>query len=321
MSRGIKDRMKNIITFFVISLSLIACASAPVSKPPASSEPIEENAALISEVQALLNKKGYSAGSPDGIAGPKTRGAIQKFEEASNLPVDGLIDDALYAALKESDKKPVPSPNDENTPSSATPAEQQLRSNSAVFNRSGLQACLISGGATGLLTYLVKKDKGAAIAAAVVGCGVGIGANYYLQQRRNQYADDEQRLEQMIADVRADNERLGGIIKSAEEVVSEDQKKIDSIDREYKKKQITMEQARQKMQSVDDNREYLEQTLANLKKREADWLEVAEAERGNQSKADMAGMDQEIDQLQNQIAALESDLEILVNRRSVSPIG
>ena len=316
--------MKNVITLFVISLSLIACASAPVSTPPApqaSSAPIEEDAALISEVQTLLNKKGYNAGPPDGIAGKKTRGAIQKFEEASNLPVDGLVDDALYAALKQSDKQPALSPDDQNTPGSATPAEQQLRSESAVFNKSGLQACLITGGATAVLTYLLKKDEGAAIAAAVVGCGVGIGANYYLQQRRKEYANDEQRLEQMIADVRADNERLGRIITSAEEVIDEDQKKIDSIDRDYKNKQITMEQAQQQMQSVDDNREFLEQTLTNLKKREADWLEIAEEERGSQSEADMAGMDQEIGQLQNQIAALESDLEILVNRRSVSPIG
>jgi len=316
--------MKNIIISLVISLSLIACASAPVSTPPAppaSSAPIEENAALISEVQTLLNNKGYNAGSPDGIAGKKTRSAIQKFEKDSNLPVDGLVDDALYAALKQSDKEPALSPNDTNTPGSATPAEQQLRAESAVFNKSGLQACLITGGATAVLTYLIKKDEGAAIAAAIVGCGVGIGANYYLQQRRKQYANDEQRLEQMIADVRADNERLGRIIKSAEEVIDEDQKKIDSIDRDYKNKQITMEQAQQKMQSVDDNREFLEQTLANLKKREANWLEIVEEERGSQSTTDMAGMDQEIGQLQNQIAALESDLEILVNRRSVSPIG
>ena len=315
--------MKNIIISLVISLSLLACASAPVSTPPAppaSSAPIAANAALISEVQTLLNNKGYNAGSPDGIAGKKTRGALQKFEKDSNLPVDGLVDDALIAALKQSDKQPALSSSN-NTPGSATPAEQQLRAESAVFNKSGLQGCLITGGASAVLVYLLKKDEGAAIAAAIVGCGVGIGANYYLQQRRKQYAGDEQRLEQMIADVRADNERLGRIIESAEEVVSEDKKKIDSIDRAYKQKQITMEQARQQMQSVDDNREYLEQTLANLKKREADWVEVAEAERGNQSTADMAGMDQEIDKLQTQIAALESDLEILVNRRSVSPIG
>lgn len=109
--------MKNAITFFMVSLSLTACVSAPVSTPPASSVPIEESTVLISEVQTLLNKKGYHAGSPDGVAGPKTRDAIRKFEKANDLPVDGLVDSSLYAALKQSNKKPVLAPNDKNTPS------------------------------------------------------------------------------------------------------------------------------------------------------------------------------------------------------------
>jgi len=112
--------MKNAITFFVISLSLAACVSAPVSTPsipPASSAPTEETSALIYEVQTLLNKKGYGAGSPDGIAGSKTRTAIKKFEKDKSLPVDGLVDDALYAALKQGNEKSVLAPNDKNTPS------------------------------------------------------------------------------------------------------------------------------------------------------------------------------------------------------------
>lgn len=112
--------MKNAITFFVIGLSLTACVVAPVSTPPApsvSSAPTEETSALISEVQTLLNKKGYDAGSPDGIAGPKTRAAIRKFENDGGLPVDGLVDDALYAALKQGNEKPVRAPNDKNTTS------------------------------------------------------------------------------------------------------------------------------------------------------------------------------------------------------------
>ena len=109
--------MKNAIMFSVISLSLTACLSSPVSTPPASSVPVEETVVLISEIQTLLNKKGYKAGPPDGVAGPKTRDAIRKFEKDSGLPVDGLADDALYAALKQSDVKPVLSPNDRNTPS------------------------------------------------------------------------------------------------------------------------------------------------------------------------------------------------------------
>jgi len=102
--------MRNAITFFVINLFLTACASTPVctpAAPPASSVAIEETAVLISEVQTLLNKKGYDSGPTDGVAGPKTRAAIRKFEKANDLAVDGLVDDALYAALKQSDEKAV----------------------------------------------------------------------------------------------------------------------------------------------------------------------------------------------------------------------
>lgn len=58
-----------------------------------------------------------------------------------------------------------------------------------------------------------------------------------------------------------------------------------------------------------------------MKKHEAEWVAVAENERETQTEGGMVGMDKEIDQLKYQIASLESDLEILVNRRSVSPIG
>jgi hypothetical protein len=112
--------MKNVITFFVISLSLTACISAPVKTPPASpvsSAPTEETPVLISEVQTLLNKKGYGVGTPDGIAGPKTRSAIRKFEKDGGLPVDGLVDDALYAALKQGNGTPAQASNDKSTPS------------------------------------------------------------------------------------------------------------------------------------------------------------------------------------------------------------
>ncbi|GMQ89548.1 MAG: lipoprotein [Gammaproteobacteria bacterium] len=202
-----------------------------------------------------------------------------------------------------------------------TPAEDKLRAEADSVNKSGLQACLISGGVAGLGTYLLSKDKSKAIAAAVIGCGVGVGANYYLQNKRQQYAGNEERLKTMMADIREDNARLSRIIQSAEEVVSEDKQRIDEIDKAYREKKITMQQAQDKMKSVDDNKEYLEQTLANLRKREAEWQKVAAEERKVQSSDGMIEMDKEISQLQGQIASLEGDLEILVNRRSISPIG
>ena len=108
--------MRNAVTFLVISLCLTACVSTPVCTPPAppaSSVAIDETTVLITEVQTLLNKKGYDSGPIDGVAGPKTRAAIRKFEKTNNLPVDGLVDDALFVVLKQNDE----TPNEQNTPS------------------------------------------------------------------------------------------------------------------------------------------------------------------------------------------------------------
>ncbi|WP_319633648.1 lytic murein transglycosylase [Pelagibius marinus] len=57
----------------------------------AASLPDEEPLSLksIEEMQALLNARGYEAGKPDGLVGPKTREALRSFQAAQGLPADG----------------------------------------------------------------------------------------------------------------------------------------------------------------------------------------------------------------------------------------
>lgn len=57
----------------------------------AASLPDEEPLSLksIEEMQALLNARGYEAGKPDGLVGPKTREALRAFQAAQGLPADG----------------------------------------------------------------------------------------------------------------------------------------------------------------------------------------------------------------------------------------
>ena len=58
-------------------------ASNPV--PPAIIEP---NKAVLG-AQRALNKLGYGPIKPDGLAGPGTRQAIERFERDRKLPVTG----------------------------------------------------------------------------------------------------------------------------------------------------------------------------------------------------------------------------------------
>ena len=52
-------------------------------------------------IQHFLNKLGYGAGSTDGVVGPKTRGAISRFQATQKLTVDGKASHTLMEQLGE----------------------------------------------------------------------------------------------------------------------------------------------------------------------------------------------------------------------------
>jgi len=56
--------------------------------------------ALITEMQALLNRNGYDAGPADGIAGEKTRQAVSGFQKDHGFPVTGLYNKGTMKLLR-----------------------------------------------------------------------------------------------------------------------------------------------------------------------------------------------------------------------------
>lgn len=68
----------------------------------AASLPDEEPLSLksIEEMQALLNARGFPAGKPDGLVGPKTREALRAFQSAQGLPADGYPTKELIDLLR-----------------------------------------------------------------------------------------------------------------------------------------------------------------------------------------------------------------------------
>ncbi|MES1155077.1 MAG: peptidoglycan-binding domain-containing protein, partial [Pseudorhodoplanes sp.] len=52
------------------------------------------------EMQQLLARRGYDAGSPDGMFGAKTRAAIRDFQAAAGLVPDGFASTAVLARLR-----------------------------------------------------------------------------------------------------------------------------------------------------------------------------------------------------------------------------
>ena len=55
----------------------------PVAPPPKPDRPLNRDE--IRELQMLLKKKGFNAGTPDGVMGPKTRAAARAFALAHQM--------------------------------------------------------------------------------------------------------------------------------------------------------------------------------------------------------------------------------------------
>ena len=74
---------------------------APAYAPPTPAYSQSDRGSLIAAVQGELDRLGYLAMPPDGIAGRQTTGAIRTFQEARDLPVDGVASPFLLDRLRE----------------------------------------------------------------------------------------------------------------------------------------------------------------------------------------------------------------------------
>lgn len=65
--------------------------------------PVNEQAmsiADVSELQSLLNAKGFDSGEPDGRVGRMTRAAVRAYQQSADLPMDGYASMELLESLR-----------------------------------------------------------------------------------------------------------------------------------------------------------------------------------------------------------------------------
>jgi len=190
------------------------------------------------------------------------------------------------------------------------------------FSRSGANACLGAAAVGALacqLSNASNKDR-CMIQAAIVACGVAMGANYYLDHRRAQYANTEDRLDAYIADVRKDNQQLQALSATARQVIADDRRAIEQIKRDIAANRVQQAQAHRRLAEIDANTRYLQGTLANVRAKEQEWIKVAQVERrsGGQ-RVDM--LDAEINRMRQHAARLEAEIDQLYSQRSAIRLG
>lgn len=190
------------------------------------------------------------------------------------------------------------------------------------FARSGVQACLVGGLGGIVLCELTASDKDkpkCRIAAAIIGCGIGVGGDMYLDHQRAKYANKEQRLQAVTAEVRTENERLTRMTSTVQQVIRDDKAELRRIQSDIKAKKMSKEQAQQELAGIDANRDYLEKTITELKSRVGEWQQVANKERASGARIDT--LNAEINKMQRQIGSLEAELDDLYQQRSAVKIA
>lgn len=207
------------------------------------------------------------------------------------------------------------------TTAAYTPAERRLRQESNLFSQTAMQGCLagaVAGALVGLLaTRRENRGRGAMIGAAG-GCAAGFAVNAYVQNQRGQYRNNEARINAMIADVRADNQKLAGMVSTTRSVIADDKRRIAAVNAQYLNQQISVDQARVELARVKENRALLNNTINNVKKRESDWNDIASIER--QSGVNTARLDAEIGQLQSKVETLEAEAALIDREIAASPV-
>ena len=61
-------------------------------------------ATVVREIQTHLRRLGYRPGAVDGRPGPRTRAAVEDFQRARGLPVDGRLSLDLMRELRDADR-------------------------------------------------------------------------------------------------------------------------------------------------------------------------------------------------------------------------
>lgn len=191
------------------------------------------------------------------------------------------------------------------------------------FNKSGLQACA-AGAAVGVMSCMLSGTSNrtqCAIIAGVSACGVAMGANYYLDQRRSEYASSAERLEVMSQDIQADTQKVIARTETARQVMAEDRQRIERIEQEIAEQRVNQASAQQELAGIDSNIDILRRDLSNMQKSVTEYEEVAQLERQETSPAEVQQVEQEIEVMNERVLALQQEVDELYNMRSAITLG
>lgn len=191
------------------------------------------------------------------------------------------------------------------------------------FSKSGYQACAVGAG-IGILSCALSNSSNkavCAIAAGIATCGVAMGANYYLDQRRSEYSNTGQRLTKMNNDVQLDTQNVIARTATAQQVINDDQTRIAQIKQAMAVKKLNTAKAKTDLAEIDNNIARMRKDLTNMRSKATEYAKVAQQERQDGAGAQVEQVDASIAKMNQKVAALQKEVDGLYNQRSAITLG
>jgi len=191
------------------------------------------------------------------------------------------------------------------------------------FSKSGYQACAMGAGAAVLACVLGNPGNKAVcmIAAGVAACGVAMGANYYVDQRRSEYADTNQRLQKDNSDVQLDTQKVVMRTATAQQVINDDKAQVEQIKRDLASKKIDQAQAQKQIASIDSNIDQLRLEVKNMQSKVTGYNEAMKVERSQGAGPEIQQIDANIAKMNEKVASLQKEVDGLYSQRSAITLG
>ncbi|MDN6180133.1 MAG: hypothetical protein L0I84_03895 [Halomonas subglaciescola] len=209
--------------------------------------------------------------------------------------------------------------------SSSNSADSRLTqgNDAEFFSKSGFQACA-GGAAVGVMGCMLSNSGNktvCAVAAGIAACGVAMGSNYYLDQRRSEYASSEERLAVMSQDIQADTAKVVKRTETARQVMADDRARIVALQDKMESQTLERESAERELAGIDSNIEILRRDVSNMEKSVAEYQDVAAQERQAASPEEIQQVEQNIGQMNDRVLALQQEVDDLYQMRSAITLG
>lgn len=207
---------------------------------------------------------------------------------------------------------------------SLTPEQRQLRTEADQdYNRTiaeGAVAGVVAGALIGALVGGRNRARGALIGAAAGGL-VGAAAGTYVAEKKKAYVNENQRLDSMASDVRADNAKLERTIENNRRVVAYDRAELARLRADVNARRASQAELNSRISVAEQDAAAIQQMISRLQERQNDYSQARNATKSESPGASTAAMDAEIARLSRQIATLQGQLNDLNGAIAISRTG